>query len=160
MGHSNLEPNVFISLLKNFKIEVLADVRSKPYSEYASQFNKGSLEKLCKSAGIAYVFMGNLLGGKPEDRSVVNRSGEINYRLLEQKDYFQTGIQKLLEVAGRKLVCIMCSEGHPEECHRHLLIAPVLERAGMEVWHILSDGNAIGSEVLRMELSKGQLALF
>jgi len=160
IGHSNLEPEEFMARLKNFKIELLIDVRSKPFSEYASQFNKGKIENLCQGAGMEYAFLGNLLGGKPEDDSVRLRSGEVNYRLLEQKDYFLEGIEKLLRAAREKVVCVMCSEGQPDECHRHLLIAPVLEKQGVEVWHILAEGNVIGSEQLRLELSKGQLALF
>jgi hypothetical protein len=34
----------------------------------------------------------------------------------------------------------MCAEREPLECHRTLLVAPELEKAGIRVLHILGDG--------------------
>jgi len=160
IGHSNLEPQDFIRLLKSFKIEILVDVRSKPYSQYAVWFNKGEIEELCENNGLKYLFLGNLLGGKPEDKSVSLRTSKVDYDLLRKKSYFLSGIEKLSELSQKNRACIMCSEAHPDECHRYLLIAPALEEAGIRVVHILPEGSALTSEQLRIEAAHGQLALF
>jgi len=160
IGHSNVEADKFIKLLKQFDIQILIDVRSKPYSRHSSHFNKERIEHLCKDYGIKYLFLGKLLGGMPEDSSVIDKGTKVNYGLLAEKDYFLSGIDMLLDQIKKHRVCIMCSEGQPDKCHRHLLLAPVLEKRGIEVLHILPDGSLINSEKLRLKINKGQLTLF
>lgn len=160
IGHSNAEPDKFIKRLKQFNVQVLVDVRSKPYSKYVPYFNKDKVERLCKDIGTKYIFLGDLLGGKPEDDSVVDKGMKINYDLLAQKGYFISGIDKLLDLTSKHIVCLMCSEGQPDECHRSLLLSPVLEKKGIDVLHILPDGTAINSEELKLKINKGQLTLF
>ena len=160
VGHSNIEPDVFIEHLKRYNIDVLVDVRSKPYSQYVPSFNKDSVERLCKTNKIQHVFLGDLLGGKPDDVSVVRDGNKINYYVLSEKSYFLTGIDKLLEQANTHTVCIMCSEGQPDECHRNLLITPALEERDVKVEHILPDGTTISSGQLAQKINKGQASLF
>ncbi len=160
IGHSNIESDEFIKRVKEFNIELLVDVRSKPYSQYVPHFNKEKIEQLCEKNGVKYLFLGNLLGGKPEDESVIDEEGKVNYELLANKDYFLAGIGKLLNLTKKYRISLMCSEGQPDECHRNLLISPVLEKMGINVLHILPDGTVINSEQLKLEANKGQLALF
>jgi len=160
IGHSNIEPGEFIKRVKQFNVELLIDVRSKPYSQYVPYFNKDKIGHLCKNNGIKYLFLGNLLGGKPEDDSVTDKRTKINYDLLAEKDYFLSGIDRLLDLANKYRICLMCSEAPPDECHRSLLIGPALEKKGIEVLHILTDGTAINSEQLKLKINKGQLTLF
>jgi hypothetical protein len=40
IGHSNHSLDMFIDLLKSHKIDVLVDVRSKPFSQFSPQFNE------------------------------------------------------------------------------------------------------------------------
>lgn len=175
VGHSNIEPKIFIEHLKQYNIDLLVDVRSKPYSQYASSFNKDDIERLCKANQINYVFMGNSLGGKPDDVSVyperpslgdkqgervVRDGNKAAYHVLSEKSYFLEGIDKLIQQTRNKTVCIMCSEGQPYECHRNLLITPALEGKGIEVLHILPDGTVINSEQLKLKKNQGQKSLF
>ena len=44
IGHGNRKPNEFLTLLKNFGIEYLIDVRSQPYSKFNPQFNQHDLK--------------------------------------------------------------------------------------------------------------------
>lgn len=46
IGHSNVELDEFIGRLKQFNIEMLIDVGSKPYSRYVPHFNKEEIEHL------------------------------------------------------------------------------------------------------------------
>jgi uncharacterized protein (DUF488 family) len=38
-------------------------------------------------------------------------------------------------------IALMCAEKEPLDCHRTILVAPVLAERGLSVQHILSDGN-------------------
>ena len=57
IGHGNLDDSAFLKELTRNKIKTLIDVRSVPFSEYASQFNKESLKLLLSKNGIEYKHM-------------------------------------------------------------------------------------------------------
>ena len=52
-----------MGLLQECGIEALADVRSHPYSRYASHFGQAPLRKWLAEAGIHYLYLGHELGG-------------------------------------------------------------------------------------------------
>lgn len=160
IGHSNIDSSQLINHLKQYNINAIVDIRSKPYSKYSPHFNKETFEHTCKSNNINYLYFGDSLGGKPNDPSVLNDSDKIDYYLLSQKDYFLIGINKLLNLVNKYNVCLMCSEGHPNKCHRHLLVAPLLKEKGIEVLHILPSGKRIALEELSLLKDEKQLALF
>ena len=59
VGHSNLNIENFISLLKKHKVNAIADVRSHPYSNYLPHFNRDLLKFELLKAKLKYVFLGN-----------------------------------------------------------------------------------------------------
>src|SRR5439155_24000994 len=65
VGHSNLEAEGLLGLLRAAGVTAVADVRSSPYSRRLPQFNRAALEASLRAAGIAYVFLGAELGGRP-----------------------------------------------------------------------------------------------
>ena len=67
LGHSNLEFAQFAKLLKDHEIALLADVRSVPQSSRFPQFSQPGFENLLKVEGIPYLFLGEELGGRPDD---------------------------------------------------------------------------------------------
>lgn len=160
IGHSNLDSNQLINHLKQHDIDAIIDVRSKPYSKYTPQFNKEAFGHICKNNQIKYYYLGDLLGGKPDDPSVIINSNKIDYNLLSQKDYFIRGIHKLLSIIKNHNTCIMCSEGHPNKCHRNLLISPILEKHNINVFHILPNGEAVTSDQFQLQKNDNQLVLF
>ncbi len=164
IGHSNKSIDQFISELKDFGIEVLIDVRSKPYSRRFSHFNKGSLKRYLESAGIKYVYLGDLLGGLPDDPSCYT-NGKVDYDKLRKKDYFREGIEFLKEIfsSGTRAV-IMCSEGNPARCHRALLIGVELFKEGIELQHIVVHNGGLKvksqAEVMQEAFPRGTRSLF
>jgi uncharacterized protein (DUF488 family) len=40
IGHSNVEASKIVQLLQEYQVDVLVDVRSSPYSQYVTQFNR------------------------------------------------------------------------------------------------------------------------
>ncbi|KAF0132968.1 MAG: hypothetical protein FD145_1503 [Candidatus Saganbacteria bacterium] len=160
IGHSTILVEELFDLLKQYNITTLADIRSVPYSQFASQFNREPMEQLCHRNGINYLFLGDSLGGKPGISSVGNNGSKMDYDYISQQNYYLLGIDKLLSLIGNYRICLMCSEGLPDKCHRNLLVSKTLEKEGISVLHILPDGKTINSSELNLIKNKGQLVLF
>ncbi|MDY6834595.1 MAG: DUF488 domain-containing protein [Chloroflexota bacterium] len=159
IGHSNRSIGALFKNMSLFTIQTLVDIRSKPYSRYVTQFNKNRIANTCAEQGVKYVYLGNCLGGKSQDRSIRNKADKIDYELLAKKDYFVSGIDQILVLATKSRICLMCSEGHPNVCHRGLLIGPILEKKDVKVLHILPEGMVISTAYLQLSHTGHQLRL-
>jgi len=139
IGHSSHEISRFFDLLKRHAIEVVVDVRSEPYSRWATQFNKAEIQRALGKAGFTYLYAGGKIGGKPKDEAMLDR-GVPDYDRLATAPEFQSGLAEVIELASTRRVALMCSEGDPYECHRERLLAKELRARGVDVAHILPDG--------------------
>jgi uncharacterized protein (DUF488 family) len=63
IGHSSRPIEEFITLLKNYEIEILVDVRAFPSSSKFPHFNKENLETSLFQSDIEYHWLGKELGG-------------------------------------------------------------------------------------------------
>jgi len=135
IGHSDHDMETFIGLLREHDITVVVDVRSQPYSRWASQFNRETLTEELVAHDIDYRFMGDVLGGRPSDSGLYARGAPDFGRIEETKSY-QEGIGRLIDLGRAQRVAVMCSEGDYRECHRHHLIAQTLLRREVRVVHI------------------------
>ncbi len=144
IGHSDHDIDDFTALLDQHDIEILADVRSQPYSRWVPQFNRENLAGAVEAAGLRYVWLGDTLGGRPQDISLYESgSDRPDYDRMQETAEFQAGIDDLLELAGQATVAMMCSEGDYTQCHRTLLITPTLLDRDVRVLHILPDGRTV-----------------
>lgn len=151
IGHSNHDLEKFIKLLKGHRIDIVADVRSKPYSRFSPQFNRQSLEKQLKSRQIEYLFPGNALGGRPERKEFYDETGVVDYKLISRSSEFTEAIRRVLPELGRKRVALMCAEENPTDCHRRLLVGKALEKKGVKLLHIRGDGKLQTEEEVHRE---------
>jgi len=137
IGHSNHSLEAFLGLLRANGIELVVDVRSHPVSRFSPHFNHGRLPDSLKREGVAYVFLGRELGGRPADARFYDEEGHVLYGRLSRTAAFRRGIAELEAIAreGRP-AAIMCAEEDPSSCHRHLLIGPALARKGIALRHI------------------------
>lgn len=119
----------FISLLKDNQIETLIDVRSTPYSKFASQFNREDLRNKLSKNGITYVYMGEILGGRHPE-------GFDKYMKSEQ---FKKGIFILEEGINSSTSAIMCSEIDHTKCHRRFIGSKLIDE-GFDVQDISKKG--------------------
>ncbi len=140
IGHSNQTFESLLALLRQYGIEELIDVRSSPVSQYAPHFNKIVLEKQLPQHAITYRYMGEELGGRPAGGEFYDARGFVLYGKMARSFAFRQGIDRLLMESGQLPSAIMCSEENPAVCHRHLLIARVLTKEGVEVQHIRGNG--------------------
>lgn len=154
LGHSTHATEAFIALLQQHGIETVVDVRSQPYSQWTSQFNREPLRDDLQRAGIRYEFMGDVLGGRPRDPALYD-PGQTrpNYRRMEETATYQAGIERLLALTEEATVAMMCSEGDHRECHRHLLITQTLLARDIEVYHIQPDGTTVEGQAEAEQLS-------
>jgi len=141
IGHSTRNIDIFISLLEENGIKLLADVRSLPGSKRYPQFNKEALAESLNARGIRYEHFPEL-GGRRKARLDSRNTAWRNTSFRGYADYmeteqFQQGIKRLLEVTHKAgPVAIMCAEAVWWRCHRSL-IADYLKASSIEVIHIL-----------------------
>jgi uncharacterized protein (DUF488 family) len=156
IGHSDHTVEEFIGLLQRHDIALVVDVRSQPYSRWVHQFNRELLIRDLQDADLDYRFMGDTLGGRPDDTSLYDPGEERpDYQRLEQTPAYQAGIDRLIEWSTEEQTVVMCSEGDHHHCHRHLLLTQTLLERGIQVLHIQPDGTTVpGSQIPR------QLSLF
>ncbi len=154
IGHSRHELVAFLELLKDNEISALVDVRTIPMSRMAPQFNEGSLKKALTETAITYISMGKELGGRPSEDFMYDSEGRVFYNKLAESEIFKTGVERLLKGSDKFNIVIMCSEGKPDGCHRHLLIGRVLHEMGIEVVNILVDGSLKNYKQLSPEESQ------
>ncbi|MCY3925114.1 MAG: DUF488 domain-containing protein [bacterium] len=123
----------FVGLLQGAGVEVVADVRSLPFSAFAGQFNRVPLRRSLEGAGLDYVFLGRELGGRPAEAEMYDEQGRVRYDAVAATARFEAGLARLVAGARRYRVALMCSEEDPAECHRSLLVGEALRRAGLPV---------------------------
>lgn len=161
IGYGAREIEAFVAVLGTYKIKFLLDVRSKPYSRFKPDFSKHAFESHLQAHNIRYIFMGDALGGQPDDPSCYDEEGKVIYDKVSQKSFFLQGIERVRQAWQKDLpVVLMCSEGKPEMCHRSKLIGRILSDEGIEVAHIDEKNQLINQHDVMLRLSKGQPSLF
>lgn len=140
IGHGRAPFADFLALLKEYEIEIVADVRSAARSRWP-QYNGRVLEELLREEGIGYEWLPEC-GGKvvapPED--------------------FNRGLERIMELASDARVALMCSESQPltkhasprANCHRVGLLAAPLRARGARLVHILPNGDALEIDEARV----------
>ena len=156
IGHSTRSQEEFLSLLGEFKIKVLIDIRRFPGSRRFPHFNRQSLEKTLPQAGIEYIWLENLGGRRsaegetsPNGRSgpdIVNSLNTglkhpafRNYADYMQTELFHLVVNQLLSIASTKPTVVMCAEKLFWKCHRRLL-CDYLVSHGCLIEHIIESG--------------------
>ena len=161
IGYGSRSVDEFIEVLQEHEIAYLIDVRSAPYSRYKPEFSREPLEAELQRQGVRYVFMGDTLGGQPDDEECYDVNGKVDYERVKKTGRYQFGIKRLqTAVAQKQRVVLMCSEGKPENCHRSKLIGETLQRRNIQITHI-DENNELRSQMhIINRLTGGQMQLF
>jgi uncharacterized protein (DUF488 family) len=160
VGHSTHELPALLGVLGEHEVEVVADIRSQPFSRYNPQFNREKFRAGLLDAGIQYVFLGAELGGRPPEPEFYDSAGHVRYGAVAAAERFHSGLRRLLAESDRRRVAMLCSEEDPRRCHRRLLVARVLVSQGISVRHIRGDGSVVREEdlgTLPPEMDQGTL---
>lgn len=132
IGHSNHSIERFVALLKAGGVERLVDVRSTPWSRRHPQFGQKNLARSLAEAGIDYAHEGSALGGKPEAGG--------SYDQLAARPEFTAALDRVIDGARDSVLCLMCAEKEPLDCHRTVLVSRRLAERGVTIEHLLADG--------------------
>ena len=153
VGYGSNGIETFVSLLKQLGVRYVLDVRSKPFSRYKPDFNRNSIRRALHEEHIRYVFMGDMLGGIPDDRSCYT-DGRVDYEKVRGTTFHQEGIKRLRTAWEKNVsVALMCACGKPERCHRSKLIGISLQREGIPVVHVDDKGNEYAQQEVMIRLN-------
>jgi len=143
IGHSTRPASEFVDLLKNARVELVADVRTVPRSRTNPQYACEVLAETLARSGIGYEHIAPLGGLRAKSKDV---SSDVNAFWQNQSfhnyaDYalsrpFRCGLARLRAVGHEQRCAIMCAEAVWWRCHRRI-IADYLIAAGETVFHIL-----------------------
>ena len=142
IGHSTRTIEEFLRLLTAHHVTRVVDVRTVPRSRHNPQFNRDILPTSLATVRIAYTHLPGLGGLRRPKPDSIN-TGWINASFRGYADYMQTpefeaSLERLIEIARKERVAIMCAEAVPWRCHRSL-IADALVVREIPTEHILSE---------------------
>lgn len=140
VGHSTQSYSSFLDSFVHYGVTAIADVRSVPFSRYTPQFNQSRLKEQLAWDGIAYVYLGDTLGGRPNDKSLTT-DGIADYTKMANSPEFRRGLDRVIAGNHNYTIALMCAERDPIDCHRCLLVGRALHGHGFSVAHILGTGD-------------------
>ena len=155
IGHSAHTAEHFAALLRGHAVEVLVDTRSSPYSKFAPQFDRESLRGVAAAARVRYLYLGDVVGGRPEEEGHYDERGRVRYGVVAAGEPFLQAVARLERGAERFRIALLCAEEDPARCHRRLLVGKVLIERGVTLRHIRGDG-AVDDEAA-IERKSGKL---
>jgi len=143
IGHSTRTFEELLEMLRSFKIEMVADIRSFPGSRKFPRFNKEILQHTFPENGIQYIHIKKLGGRRKVNRDSKNTSWRVlafrAYADYMETNEFKEGIEELEKIALQKRTAYMCSEAVWWRCHRSM-VSDYLKANGWKVMHIMSIG--------------------
>jgi len=154
IGHSNHEAEAFLALLRRAEIKAIADVRSSAASTRYPHFNRAELERFLKQKGITYLYLGDLLGGRPQGPSLYDENGRVDYERVRQMPFFEEGLGRVIKGQKQFRIALMCAEEDPLRCHRGLMIAPALVDRGFAPVHVRGDSTLESTAEMEKRLFK------
>lgn len=119
-GYQRETIEAFVEKVKSADVDVVVDVRTRPYSRKPG-FSKESLRQHLEKVGIDYRHVVSL--GMPVDL-LKHRSGDNAHILSAYRDQLpqhETLLKALVALASRKRICLLCFEENEDHCHRSVL---------------------------------------
>lgn len=142
IGYATKPMETYLQQLHHYGVDVVADVRSVPYSKVFHDYHQEALQSTLRKAGLRYVYLGLELGPRSSEASHYNDEGQVQFDRLMASRLFQSGIARLDDGINKGFtIALSCAEKDPAICHRSLLIGWALRHHyGVELKHILHDG--------------------
>lgn len=135
-----------MATLRAHEIQTLVDIRAFPMSRRLPHFNRESLEKNLRAAGMRYIWMKELGGYRKrtlkDSPNVALRNPSFrNYADYMLTPEFSEAARELVASAEHSPTAYMCAERVYFHCHR-MLVSDWLVAHGHEVLHIDGSGAA------------------
>jgi len=122
LGYEKMTADDFLNILQVNNIQIVVDVRDKPYSRNKN-FSQKNLVECLKQAGIDYLHL-QALGSSQYLRNKVRKDSDYNFFFSEYEKHLQNQheLLKLLhETLQKKAICLLCYEKDARLCHRRLI---------------------------------------
>ena len=119
IGYAQYTRDHLLERLRQFGVTAIADIRTYRSSSYWTAFDSESFGPFLRAHGIAYVFLGDQLGGKPQIEALYPDE-RLDYERLARQNFFQAGLDRVENGAGKFTLCLMCAEKDPLESGRSL----------------------------------------
>jgi uncharacterized protein (DUF488 family) len=140
IGHSTHSLDYFFSMLKEYAVDCLVDVRSIPASNYNPQYNKEPLSNFLRINEISYLHFPQEFGARHNDPDLLDEDGKVDFEKVRRSWSFKHGVERLWSGTEKgHVIALMCSEGDPFDCHRFSMITLALQKDGFQVQHIMKD---------------------
>lgn len=168
IGYGLRSMDEFLALLARYDVTNIGDIRSRANSRFNPDFSRDMLQQRLAGSDINYVFMGDTLGGDPEDESVRKSVGQeaeaakhrVLYELVNALPSYKRGISRLRRAWEQSAgLVLMCSEAKPELCHRVRLIGVTLEEESIPLVHIDERGELVSQQDVMLRINNGQATL-
>jgi uncharacterized protein (DUF488 family) len=154
VGHSTHEIDYFVSLLKEYNVDYLIDVRSLAASSYNPQYNQEPLKNYLKKQGITYLHFPEEFGARFDDPDLLD-GGKVDFEKVRKTFAFKNGMERLWQSIDKgHVIALMCSESDPLDCHRFSMVSVGLVKDGFEVKHIMKDKTVKDQKELEDRLLK------
>ncbi len=155
IGCSILSLDDFIHNLKINNINVVADVRSIPYSRTTPQFNREILRNRLKDEGILYGDFSKEFGARRIEFDAYEKN-QVSFDKTKRLPVFFNGINRIQNgLSMGYSIALMCTEKNPLDCHRFSLVSRgIFEMTGIEAFHIMIDASLVTTEQLENQMLK------
>jgi uncharacterized protein (DUF488 family) len=146
IGYSGFKIDAFLEVLKSFNIDYVIDVRSIPRSMYFDAYNEKALSKILTEAGVEYTNLKTEFGARQEN-SEFYTDNYLDYKKFANSRQFRNGVEIVKELTDKgNVICLMCAEKDPLNCHRAILCGKTLNENGFDILHIVPAKNGIETE--------------
>ncbi|HEY0357939.1 MAG TPA: DUF488 domain-containing protein [Mycobacteriales bacterium] len=129
VGYEGITAEELVALLRDARVDVLADVRLNPLSRKRGLSKRGLAAALA-DAGIEYVHLPAL--GNPKDNRDAFRRGDpaawARYRAQFETPPADDALDELTELARERRVALLCYEHDHASCHRSAVADELLRR--------------------------------
>jgi len=136
IGYEGQEPDQFLKLLSNERIDILVDVRKDAYSKQKMGYNEGTLSRMAAEKRIKYIHLPEL-GVDYNVRQELKSTHDYETYFKHYSEYLEKNpelVAFVAELAKNNVICLMCYEKDFKRCHRSIL-ANKLEELGITFRH-------------------------
>jgi uncharacterized protein (DUF488 family) len=140
IGYEGIDQKAFMTWLKHYKIDVVADVRHRPLSRKKG-FSKNGLRESLSENDIEYLGVPSL-GVPKEMRDKLKATGNYSSFFKKYRESLNSKGQQLNElfriINGGKRIALLCFEHDPNKCHRMVLAEQIrkLSDNGFKINHL------------------------
>ncbi|RJP78167.1 MAG: DUF488 domain-containing protein [Desulfobacteraceae bacterium] len=140
IGYEGINAKSFMAWLRNYKIDIVADIRYRPLSRKKG-FSKNCLRESLSENDIEYLGFPSL-GVPKEIRDELKDTGNYKSFFKKYRESLTSKNEELFELFDKiqsgKRIALLCFEHDPNKCHRVILAEQIkkMSNNGFEISHL------------------------